>query len=144
MQVEEMGHVNCSKVYVDRSEHGFGVFARNDYPCGEVLETGRMIRLPGVDGHDHPHLHTWSDDRTVWGMPSGCVPFYNHSAAHPNVRKIGDLVNDTIIVVALRDIHRGEELRNTYYSANWRRCFVGRLTDESKSGCAVAPVDLVA
>ncbi len=123
-----MGHVDCAKVYVDQSKHGRGVFARYHCRRGDVLETGLMIRLKNVNGHENPHLHTWSDDRTVWGMPSGCIPFYNHSS-HPNVKKIGDLVNDTIIVVALRDIEAGEELRNTYYSSKWRECFVDVLVE---------------
>ena len=123
---KRMGRVNCNKVFVDESKHGLGVFSRQRYCKGEVLETGLMIRLKNVDGNENPHLHTWSDDRTVWGMPSGCIPFYNHSS-RPNVRKIGDLVNDTIIVVALRDIKAGEELRNTHYSAKWRECFVKSL-----------------
>ncbi len=122
-----MGRVNCSKVFVDDSEHGLGVFAQCAIRKGEIVETGLMIRLKKVDGNENPHLHTWSDDRTVWGMPSGCFPFYNHSSC-PNIKKIEDLVNDRIIAVALRDIEKGEELRNTYYSAKWRSCFVDELS----------------
>lgn len=123
VQVAAMGMVHCAKVYVAPSKiHGLGVFARDNYPAGEVLETGLMIRMQNVDGHENPHLHTWSDDRTVWGMSTGCICFYNHSD-EPNVRKIGDLVRDTLVVVALRDIARDEELCNTYMSAPWRRCF---------------------
>lgn len=139
-EMAHMGPVNCTKVYVDHSAHGRGVFARQALRAGEVVETGIMVRLRGaVDGHVNPHLHTWSDDRTVWGAPSGCVMFYNHSDA-PNVRKIGDLARDTIVVVALRDIAAGEELRSTYSSAAWRDCFRGRLCDPPAAAAAIAPV----
>ena len=40
-----------------------------------------------------------------------------------NMKKIGDLQNDKMIVVALRDIKSGEELVSRYYSASWRKCF---------------------
>lgn len=121
-EVQEMGLINCSKVYVSKCEYGLGVFAKEFIQKGEVIETGLMIRLKNVDGNENPHLHTWSDDRKVWGMPTGCFAFYNHSE-NPNIKKIGDLKNDTIIVVALRDIEENEELKNTYYSSKWRSCF---------------------
>jgi SET domain-containing protein len=140
-EAERMGRVNCGKVFVDRSRHGWGVFARRALAQGDVVETGLMIRLRNVDGHDNPHLHTWSDDRTVWGMPTGCIPLYNHDGERPNVRKIGDLDADTIIVVALRDIAAGEELRNTYLSADWRRCFADLRCDAGGALDAEEPED---
>jgi SET domain-containing protein len=114
--------VDCSKVYIDICEFGFGVFAKVDIRAGEVVEKGLMYRLKNVDGNENPHLFTWSDDRTVWAGASGCIPWYNYSD-DPNVEKRGDLVNDKMTIVALRDIKAGEELRNTYFSKNWRKCF---------------------
>ena len=119
---EQMGHVNCSKVYVDKGRYGFGVFAKEDYKQGEILETGLMMRMVNVDGNENGHLFTWSDDKTVWACGSGCLPYYNHSF-EPNVKKVGDLESDTMIIVALRDIKKNEELVNTYHSAKWRKCF---------------------
>lgn len=118
-----MGPVNCSKVYVGKSQYGNGVFARQDLVKGEIIETGLMMRMTNVDGNENPHLFTWSADRKTWAAGSGCLPFYNHTSGEPNMKKNGDLVNDTMIVVALRDIKAGEELVSQYYSASWRKCF---------------------
>jgi SET domain-containing protein len=116
-------YIDCDKVYVDNSKFGFGVFASQHIKKGEVVEKGIMVRLNNVDGNENPHLFTWSDDRKTWALGSGCLPFYNHTDNDPNVKKIGDLKNDTMVVVALRDIEKGEELLSTYYSAKWRKCF---------------------
>lgn len=120
---EQMGLVNCTKVYVAKSRYGLGVFARQQIKVGEIIETGLMYRLVNVDGNENPHLFTWSDDRKTWAAGSGCLPYYNHTSEEPNMKKIGDLNNDTMIVVALRDIEPNEELVSTYYSAKWRKCF---------------------
>lgn len=120
---EQMGLVNCSKVYVSKSQYGLGVFARQAIKAGEIIETGLMVRLVNVDGNENPHLFTWSDDRKTWASGSGCLPYYNHTSTKPNMKKIGDLKADTMVVVALRDIEKDEELVSTYYSAAWRKCF---------------------
>lgn len=117
-----MGLVNCSKVYVDKSHHGLSVFAKKDLGKGELVETGVMMRMKNVDGNENEHLFYWGSDRNTWASGSGCLPFYNHSE-YPNVRKVGDLDNDRMYVIALRDIYKGEELRNTYISSRWRECF---------------------
>jgi hypothetical protein len=119
----QMGLINCSKVYVDKSKFGLGVFAKQDIKLGEIIETGLMYRLTNVDGNENPHLFTWSDDRSVWAAGSGCLPYYNHTSGEPNMKKIGDLINDTMVIIALRDIEAGEELVSQYYSASWRKCF---------------------
>lgn len=124
---EKMGLVNCSKVYVSQSKYGYGVFAKDNYKKGEILETGIMMRMVNTDGNENPHLFTWSDDRTVWASGSGCLPFYNHASGEANIKKVGDLKNDIMTVVAVRDIVKDEELVSKYYSANWRKCFVGNL-----------------
>ena len=117
------GLIDCSKVYVKSTEkHGFGVFAKQAIKKNEILEIGLMYKLVNVNGHENPHLFTWSDDRKTWAGASGCIPWYNHSF-EPNIKKVGDLVNDTIKIVALRDIKKDEELRNCYMSAKWRECF---------------------
>ena len=125
-ELEEFcGLVDSSKVYVDTVEGlGFGVFARQDIEEDEIVEVGIMYRLEGIDGNKDHHVFTWSDDRTVWAAGSGCIPFYNHTSYSPNIKKVGDLENDRMMIIALRDIRAGEELRNTYYSAKWREIFV--------------------
>ena len=32
-------------------------------------------------------------------------------------------INDTTVIIALRDIEAGEELVSQYYYASWRKCF---------------------
>ena len=118
-----MGPVNCSKVYVGQSQYGRGVFARKNISQGEIIETGLMMRMVNTDGNENPHLFTWSEDRKTWAAGSGCLPFYNHTSGEPNMKKHGDLVNDTMVVVALCDIKQDEELVSQYYSASWRKCF---------------------
>jgi SET domain-containing protein len=117
-----LAYVNCDKVYVDKSEFGFGVFARQDIAKDEIVEIGLMYIISDVDGNINEHLFTWSDDKTVWAGASGCIPFYNHSD-NPNIKKVGDLKNNTMHIIALKDIKKGEELRNTYMSSKWRTCF---------------------
>jgi len=117
-----LAYVNCDKVYVDKSEFGFGVFARQDIAKDEIVEIGLMYIISDVDGNINEHLFTWSDDKTVWAGASGCIPFYNHSD-NPNIKKVGDLKNNTMHIIALKDIKKGEELRNTYMSSKWRKCF---------------------
>tara|TARA_R110000868_G_scaffold378996_1_gene644670 strand:- start:4126 stop:4497 length:372 start_codon:yes stop_codon:yes gene_type:complete len=116
-------YIDCDKVYIDDSQFGFGVFTSQHIKKGDIVEIGVMVRLDNVDGNENPHLFTWSDDRKIWALGSGCLPFYNHTDSDPNVKKIGDLKNDTMVVVALRDIEKGKELLSTYYSAKWRKCF---------------------
>lgn len=123
---EFKGVVDCSKVYVDKSEYGLGVFAKQDLHKDELVEIGIVYRLKDVDGNINPNLFTWSNDRQTWAAASGCLPFYNHSF-EPNIKKVGNLEKDTLNIVALRDIKAGEELRNCYMSSTWRSCFVGTL-----------------
>jgi len=116
-------YIDCSKVYIDKSSlGGIGVFAKQDLKKDEVVEVGIMTVLKNVDGNKNPHLFTWSDDRKSWAAGSGCLPFYNHFYI-PNIKKVGDLVNNTMIIYASRDIKKGEELGNYYYSKKWRTCF---------------------
>ena len=117
------GQVDCSKVYVDQSNHGSGVFAAVAIAAGEIAERGIVRRLPAsFDGNDSPHVFTWSDDRTVWAIGSGCSTFYNCSKT-PNTEMFRDFENDTFEIRALRNISEGEELRHVYKSLSWRSCF---------------------
>ena len=122
---KKMGIVNCSKVYVaDTGKYGYGVYAKQNIKKYEIIGTGLMNIIKGVDGNENTHLFTWSDDRTVWASGSGCLPFYNHATGESNIKKIGELSKNIMTVVALRDIDKDEELVSKYYSAKWRKCFL--------------------
>tara|TARA_R110000744_G_scaffold165462_2_gene282586 strand:- start:178 stop:537 length:360 start_codon:yes stop_codon:yes gene_type:complete len=101
---------------------GLGVFATQDIKKDTIIETGIMSVLTNVDGNENPMLFTWSDDRTKWAIGSGYLHFYNHSD-NPNIKKDGDLKNNKMIIYAIKDIKKGEELVGTYYSKKWRKCF---------------------
>ena len=115
-------YIDCSKVYIDKSTYGLGVFAKQAIAKGEIVERGLMFPITNVNGHKNQHLHIWSDDHSIWASASGCLTMYNHSGT-PNIKKNGDLTENTMEVIALRDIRSGEELCNTYYSRKWRKCF---------------------
>lgn len=118
------GMVQCDKVFVEASPRGgAGAFAAVPISAGEVVERGIVRRLPlGFDGHASPHVFTWSEDRTVWAIGSGCSTFYNCSDV-PNTKVHRDFEHDTFEIVALRDIAAGEELTHVYASRDWRTCF---------------------
>ena len=75
------GLVQCTKVFVaTSSDKGAGAFAACDMSEGEVVERGIVRRLPATfDGNASPYVFTWSEDRTVWAIGSGCSTFYNSS-----------------------------------------------------------------
>jgi len=118
--------IDCSKVDVRECEFGLGCFANRNIKKDEVIEIGLMTPMEGVDGNEYEHMFTWSEDRKLWAVGSGCLPFYNHSDT-PNIVKIGHLDTNRMEIVALRDIQAGEELRNRYMSASWRACFKNKL-----------------
>ena len=118
------GLVQCGKVFVaESSNKGVGAFAACAIREGEVVERGIVRRLPSTfDGNSSPYVFTWSEDRTVWAIGSGCSTFYNCSET-PNTEMKRDFENDTFEVIALRAISEREELTHVYKSLLWRGCF---------------------
>ena len=114
--------VDCSKVYIGESKYGLGVFAKQNFKIDEVIEVGIMTPLTNIDGNENPHVFIWSEDKTIWAVGSGLLPFYNHFD-NPNIKKVGDLKNNTMKIIALKNIKKNEELGNSYYSKKWRICF---------------------
>ena len=118
------GLVQCGKVFVaESSDKGVGAFAACAIREGEVVERGIVRRLPpSFDGNSSPYVFTWSEDRTVWAIGSGCSTFYNCSET-PNTEMKRDFENDIFEVIALRAILEREELTHVYKSLQWRGCF---------------------
>jgi hypothetical protein len=85
----------------------------------------RIVNVSFMNLQNKNHLNKYfnEDERKTWASGSGCLPFYNHTNGEPNMKKIGDLPNNKMTVVALKDIKEGEELVSQYYSAAWRKCF---------------------
>ena len=101
---------------------GYGVFANKHIKEGDLIESGIMSVLNNVEGHENPMLFTWSEDKTKWAIGTGLLHYYNHNET-PNIKKKGDLINNTLKIYALRDIDIDEELLGSYYSKKWRECF---------------------
>jgi hypothetical protein len=117
------GWVDCSKVVVNASMGGAGAFAACDIRKGEVVEFGIVRRLPPLfDGNECEYVFTWSEDRTVWAIGSGCSTYYNCSD-EPNTKMHRNFEKDTFEIHALRDITKGDELTHVYKSLQWRKCF---------------------
>ena len=113
--------VNCSGVYTIKNDFGNGVYAKNSFKKGDLIEKG-IARVIPVDGNECPYVFTWSDDRTKWAVCSGYATFYNTSKT-PNTKMERDFVNNTFEIYALKDIAKDEELTHTYRSLGWRKCF---------------------
>ena len=118
------GLVQCGKILgAESSNKGVGAFAACAIREGEVVERGIVRRLPSTfDGNSSPYVFTWSEDRTVWAIGSGCSTFYNCSET-PNTEMKRDFENDTFEVIALRAISEWEYITHVYKSLHWRGCF---------------------
>ena len=117
-----MSKIDCSKVIVKESgEKGDGAYANCDIKQGDMVEYG-IVRVIDIVGHNCPYVFTWSEDRTLWAMGSGCSTFYNSNRT-PNTKFIRYFDENRFEVIALRDIQKGEELTHTYRSIDWRECF---------------------
>lgn len=118
--------VNCNNVYVSSSTvcDGFGAFAKKQFTKGELIETGIARILTNCNGHENPHIFTWSNElpNKTWAFLSGCATFYNSSHT-PNVVVNRDFINNTFTIYAIRDLDENEELFHTYKSISWRECF---------------------
>ncbi len=115
-----MNLVDCSKVIVKECKYGVGAFAAVDIRKDELVEKG-LIRRIEVDPNDNQYVFSWNEDNTIWAVASGCLTFYNHSE-NPNTKVIKNFEEDTIEVIAIRDIKKGEELTHLY-KGRWRKCF---------------------
>jgi len=113
--------VNCSGVYTIKNKFGNGVYAKNAFKKGDLIEKG-IARVIPIDGNDCPYVFTWSEDRTKWALCSGYATFYNTSKT-ANTKMNRDFVNNTFEIYALKDIAKDEELTHTYRSLGWRKCF---------------------
>lgn len=90
-------------VYVDESSiHGKGLFALCDIPKGTILGVVKGVRTK----QDGPYVLWLSADEGI--RVRGNLRFINHSEK-PNVAYY-----DSLEVIALRRIRRGEELTHNY------------------------------
>ena len=115
--------VDCSNVYVkEKPGMGDGAYAKRDIKMGELVEKG-IVRIVDLDGNKNQYVFTWSEDRTVWAIGSGCATFYNTSRDNPNTKMVRFFDECRFEIYALRDIKKDEELTHRYRSIDWRTCF---------------------
>jgi|UniRef100_A0A6C0EH06 hypothetical protein len=108
---------------------GYGVFATDNIKSGEVIEWGLQRKIDNLDGDKCPYVFTWNScgkklaDKNKWTTGSGNAIFYN-SDINPNTRMYRFYDDYFYMIVASKDIQKGEELTHYYVSSNWRECFV--------------------
>jgi hypothetical protein len=110
---------------------GYGVFATEDIHAGEIVESGMMHQLKGIDGNKCPYIFTWNKNgkrhadhtQNEWCTGGGNSMFYN-SDYPSNCRMYRFHDHFRYLIVATQDIAEGEELMHLYVSSAWRKCFV--------------------
>lgn len=110
---------------------GFGVFACQDIRAGDIVETGLMGQVNGLQGDKCPYIFTWNEGgkryidgrENAWCTGSGNSMFYN-SDYPANVRMYRLIDHFRYVIVARTNIREGEEVMHLYASSSWRSCFV--------------------
>lgn len=107
------------------TDKGRGVFALRDFKKGEILELAPVIPVSKrnvIDNGEAPdgYLLEWDGiyEDEEYCMPLGYVMLYNHSQS-PNIILDQDFENYIMLVTALRDISKGEELCWNYNCDIW-------------------------
>lgn len=98
---------------------GRGVFTSAPIPKGAVLEICPVIVLPahelpaihGTKLHDYYFSWGWNDDECAIALGFGSL--YNHSY-EPNAQYLVDIDDESMEIIALRDIEAGEEITVSY------------------------------
>ena len=106
--------------FADSPVHGRGVFTAGDISDGDIIEICPALILPRAefDTIHHSWLHDyyflWGEDQKQLAIVLGFGSLYNHSY-HPNACFQIDYDDDTIEIIALRDIQAGEEITFHYH-----------------------------
>lgn len=106
--------------YAMTRDKGWAVYALVDFAKGEVVEQAPVVPLtlaglaPGVVDE---YRMAWTDDEDCLAL--GNVNLINHSTGSPNATIVDDVDARMKIVVALRDIRAGEEIRIKYNCSLW-------------------------
>lgn len=100
-------------------ERGLGVFACDLIAKDETVERVPVIVLPDPQWELleqtalHAYYFLWGEDAAA--IPTGLGMLYNHSP-EPNAKVIRHLESGEMEIVAVRDIHPGEEVTFRYES----------------------------
>ncbi|HLO56884.1 MAG TPA: SET domain-containing protein [Saprospiraceae bacterium] len=104
----------------DSEDKGRGVFTSIDIALDDVIEVCPIIKISKAELpiiHKtvlHDYYFLWGENMDECAIALGFGSLYNHEV-HPNANFILDLENDTIDIVAIRDISAGEEITLNYH-----------------------------
>lgn len=112
------------KLEIRRSAlHRWGVFAKEDIKCHEILEEAPYFTISNDEVSSAPSAETycyWLDDNYAFiGM--GYCGLYNHSF-NPNADYLFDKINEVVTHYASSDIAAGDEITIDYGVEN-AACF---------------------
>lgn len=97
--------------------HGRGVFATRRFRKDEVIEVCPVLRVPAEDIANFEatalrgYCYEWNDGGVA--LAQGYGSLYNHSWA-PNAEYEQDYEQGTVVITAVGDIPRGEEITINY------------------------------
>jgi SET domain-containing protein len=104
----------------DINDKGRGVFTAQEIPDGALIEVCPVLVIPKSELpviHKtvlHDYYFLWGEDMDACAIALGFGSIYNHEV-HPNANFILDMENQTIDIVAIRDIQPGEEITLNYH-----------------------------
>jgi SET domain-containing protein len=99
---------------------GRGIITAQEIPEGSLIEVCPVIVIPKSQLpviHKtvlHDYYFLWGEEMDACAIALGFGSLYNH-AVDPNANFILDMENQTIDIVALRDITAGEEITLNYH-----------------------------
>ncbi len=99
---------------IGRTKTGLGLFARRSYEQGEFVAeyTGRKITTEEADKLSTRYLFEIDENWTIDGSPRTNIARYMNHSCTPNCES--DVVDGRILITALRDIEKGDELTFDY------------------------------
>jgi len=104
----------------DVNDKGRGVFTAQEIPDGALIEVCPVLVVPKAELpviHKtvlHDYYFLWGEDMDDCAIALGFGSIYNHEV-RPNANFILDIENQTIDIVAIRDIQPGEEITLNYH-----------------------------
>jgi len=102
------------------SGKGRGVFTSADINEGDTIEICPVIIIPKAELpiiHKtilHDYYFLWGENMDDCAIALGFGSLYNHEV-HPNANFILDLENDTIDIIAIKNIASGDEITLNYH-----------------------------
>jgi SET domain-containing protein len=107
-------------IFISQTEQkGRGVYCHQNIEANTLIEIAPVVPLSEKDTkiiHEtalHDYYFSWGDDQKLSAVALGYVSMYNH-AKTPNCSYEADFENNTIKIISLKEIPKGEELTINY------------------------------